>query len=144
MQTFLPYPSFIRSACVLDNKRLGNQRGETKQILITLFTGRDAWKNHPAVLMWKGYENSLCQYGIAVCSEWIMRGFKDHQFEWFNSKIDFFDLIVPPWLGLEQLHASHRSNLLRKDPKWYSQFGWTEPPYLPYYWPVKKADLEKV
>jgi hypothetical protein len=41
----------------------------------------------------------------------------------------------PPWLGLEIYHASHRSNLLRKDPVWYGKFGWIESPDLPYYWP---------
>jgi hypothetical protein len=41
----------------------------------------------------------------------------------------------PPWLGDERLHASHRSNLLRKDPEHYGQFEWTEPDDLPYWWP---------
>lgn len=44
---------------------------------------------------------------------------------------------MPPWLGDEALHASHRSNLIRKDPEWYGRFGWTEPPDLPYVWPVQ-------
>jgi hypothetical protein len=35
------------------------------------------------------------------------------------------------------LHDSHRSNLLRKDPQWYGQFGWTVPDDLPYVWPVR-------
>jgi len=43
---------------------------------------------------------------------------------------------LPLWLGNEELHASHRSNLLRKAPLWYGQFGWTEPDDLPYIWPV--------
>ncbi|MFN7881952.1 MAG: pyrimidine dimer DNA glycosylase/endonuclease V, partial [bacterium] len=33
MQTFLPSPSFAESARILDNKRLGKQRVECKQIL---------------------------------------------------------------------------------------------------------------
>jgi hypothetical protein len=43
---------------------------------------------------------------------------------------------MPPWWGDPAFHASHRSNLLRKDPVWYGQFGWAEPPDLPYVWPV--------
>jgi hypothetical protein len=43
----------------------------------------------------------------------------------------------PPWLGNESFHASHRSNLLRKDFDYYSQFKWTEPTTLPYIWPSK-------
>ena len=39
MQTFLPYPSFTRSLACLDNKRLGKQRVEAKQILMALEFG---------------------------------------------------------------------------------------------------------
>jgi hypothetical protein len=43
----------------------------------------------------------------------------------------------PAWLGDESIHASHRSNLIRKDPKFYAQYGWSEGPDLPYVWPVE-------
>lgn len=43
---------------------------------------------------------------------------------------------MPPWLGRESFHASHRANLLRKDADWYSSFGWADSPLLPYEWPV--------
>ena len=42
------------------------------------------------------------------------------------------------------MHASHRSNLLRKDPEHYMQFGWTEPPDLPYVWPVPMVKDEEI
>jgi hypothetical protein len=42
----------------------------------------------------------------------------------------------PKWLGNADFHASHRSNLLRKEPSHYSQFHWVESPDLPYVWPV--------
>ena len=65
MQTFLPYASFEDVARTLDRKRLGKQRVEGMQILNVLakppgYTG--AWANHPAVKMWRGYENALKQY----------------------------------------------------------------------------------
>ena len=41
------------------------------------------------------------------------------------------------------MHASHRSNLLRKEPAHYTQFGWTEPPDLPYVWPVPMVKDEE-
>jgi Pyrimidine dimer DNA glycosylase len=41
----------------------------------------------------------------------------------------------PAWVGDETVHASHRSNLLRKDPLFYGRYGWAEPPDLPYAWP---------
>lgn len=51
--------------------------------------------------------------------------------------IDSKQLELPPWFGLEEFHASHRSNLLRKDFAFYSRYGWIEEDSLPYYWPTK-------
>jgi hypothetical protein len=73
LQTFLPYPSFQESAKVLDNKRLNKQIIETLQIYRTLAGDSVAWKNHPAVLMWKYHHVALLQYGIACYQEWMRR-----------------------------------------------------------------------
>ena len=43
----------------------------------------------------------------------------------------------PYWFGNEKINASHRSNLLRKNPEFYGKYGWTEPDNLEYIWPVK-------
>lgn len=155
MQTFLPLPSFRDSARCLDDRRLGKQRVEAKQILIALgvpvgqHEGNPAsrWKNHPAVKAWYGFERALAHYAIAVCDEWVARGFKDtltQQFveasEWI--RLTYADIApssvagLPEWLGLPEFHASHRSNLLRKLPEHYSRFGWSEPADLPYVWPA--------
>jgi hypothetical protein len=45
----------------------------------------------------------------------------------------------PPWLGNEDFHRSHRSNLLRKYPEHYRQFWPDEPDNLPYFWPTKEG-----
>jgi len=42
----------------------------------------------------------------------------------------------PSWLGDPAFHRAHQSNLLRKDPEWYGQFGWEVKNDLPYVWPV--------
>lgn len=142
MQTFLPYGDFAKSAKVLDRQRLGKQRIECKQILHALIGTSKGWVNHPATVMWRGYEHKLCRYGIEVCREWILRGYKDRQHDYFCYWYDNLirtagsrSCLYPPWLWDEDLHASHRSNLLRKDPEHYGQFGWTEPNDLPYVWP---------
>lgn len=136
MQTFLPYPNFTDSAACLDRQRLGKQRVEVLQILRCLTYG-GGWQHHPAVKMWHGYENALADYGVAVCREWTRRGYIDTCRVKILS-VDAFtpDPQMPPWLGDQRLHASHRSNLLRKDLVWYGRFGWDEPYDLPYYWPV--------
>lgn len=148
MQTFLPYPSFLDSARCLDYRRLGKQRVECKQILQALGVPvggplRDkpsSWRNHPATRMWQGHEYSLSLYAIAVCLEWRRRGYRDtllHQF--MQVAADAPNTGRPPWLGCDEFHASHRSNLLRKLPAHYSAFGWSEPDDLPYVWPIGTA-----
>jgi hypothetical protein len=136
MQTFLPYASFTESAKVLDYKRLGKQRVEVLQLLKALHEG-GGWVNHPAAKMWRGHTDALVQYGLSICDEWIARGYKDTCREKIRGYLNMFsEFHVPLWNDDEAFHASHRSNLLRKNPEYYGQFGWTEPDDLPYVWPV--------
>jgi len=137
MQTFLPYPDFPASARCLDNRRLGKQRVETLQILNALTNPSYGWQNHPAVKMWRGAIPHLVIYGLAICEEWRRRGFNDTTTEKIAAFMpdDCEGAIPPAWLGSEPFHASHRSNLLRKEPEHYRQFHWTDGPDLPYVWP---------
>lgn len=152
MQTFLPYVGFRHSAECLDTKRLGKQRVEAKQILIALGCGvgdhagnaMSRWRNHPAVCMWRGHEGQLALYGYAVCAVWRERGYRDTLLEQFEARYRSLATLQPDsleepwWLGCTAFHASHRSNLLRKDAVYYSRFGWGEPHTLPYLWPVEE------
>lgn len=133
MQTFLPYPDFLKTARCLDYRRLGKQRVETIQILNTLYGYSNAWQGHPAVKMWKGYEHCLARYYNYIVKEWMDRGYKNTMPFAFSAPIC---IKLPPWLGNEKFHASHRSNLLRKNYDYYSKYGWNEPNDLPYVWPV--------
>lgn len=136
MQTFLPYADFTMSAAALDNSRLGNQcYRECK----TLLNG--GWRHHPASKMWQGHKGALCSYALALVDEMETRGrwkveVIDRWRRFFQTRREGLDRALPAWLGDERIHASHRSSLLRKDPSWYGQFGWTETPGLPYVWPV--------
>lgn len=138
--TFLPYKEFNKSAIVLDGRRLGKQRSESK-ILIN-----GGWPYHPISKMWANYKPALIKYTWEICKEWRNRGYKDTVYLFLiNTAFEeglisertvsaMNDLVFtePKWLGNPFLHASHRSNLLRKLPNYYSQFGWTEPDNLPY------------
>ncbi len=155
MQTFLPYSDYRKSSQCLDRQRLGKQRVEALQLLQTFMPNYQskAWRNHPARLMWKRNVISLACYGLAVCDEWLMRGYKDtcydkimslafeyaelgKPWEYYRPHIELISIEhKPEWLGREDFHASHRSNLLRKDPVWYGQFNWNEPDNLAYIWP---------
>lgn len=130
MIVFLPYADFAASARCLDSRRLGMQLVEARQI-VSILTSRPS--NRPAVLMWRGYVLALMAYADVVHAETRWRGM-------FYSHTPFAvsGFLYPPWFGDFALHASHRSNLLRKDPGYYGLFGWEEPPTLPYVWPTKK------
>src|ERR1700677_739298 len=139
MMTFLPYSDYAQSAQCLDRQRLGKQRVEAWQILRTLLGETSGWRNHPAVRMWSGCEAQLCLYGIECCNEWIKRGYEDNLRDQLQESYQMIECLadrVPLWLGSEVFHASHRSNLLRKDSDYYGLFGWTDGAELPYVWPA--------
>lgn len=141
MQTFLPYADFVKTAKVLDRQRLGKQRVEAMQILRTRAGDTSGWQHHPAVRMWSNHERWLARYGMLMCLEWITRGYNDTCYDKIHALSARFSILTfrpPEWLGRNDFHASHRSNLLRKDPQHYGQFGWREPPDLPYVWPVER------
>lgn len=163
MQTFLPYPNFYLSAQALDNKRLGKQRVEAKQILMALEYGpyqyhngekwvgcseqeyfsrpplipyrRTPWYNHPATKMWRGHERALARYGICTCLAWLRRGFKDSLYDFFDERYSAYTN-SPQWLGNGAFHRSHQSNLVRKDPTFYRPKFPDVPDDLPYVWPT--------
>lgn len=138
MQTFLPLPDFIKSAKCLDNKRLGKQRVEARQILNTIQRIKQqpnikiAWCHHPAVLMWQNYEEALKLYMNTCIEEWKNRGFK-------NTMVieNVLNIEYPWWFGYDLLHTSHRSNLLRKNFEFYKHYNWSESNDIPYFWPIK-------
>lgn len=135
MQTFLPYPSFEETAAILDYRRLGKQRVEGWQI-INIITQPDyagSWAHHPAVKMWRGYENALKLYVNVMIAEWVRRGFRN-TLAYYDIEADA--ITFPWWLGDLDFHDSHKSNLLRKFPEYYCQFHWNVPDDLPYVWPV--------
>ncbi|KAI5068023.1 hypothetical protein GOP47_0016368 [Adiantum capillus-veneris] len=94
------------------------------------------WARAPAVRMWKGYPHSLALYYNLCLIEWEARGYRNILLKPspLAGSLPTADLALPPWFGDDVLHASHRSNLLRKLPEHYSQFSWTEQPDLPYGW----------
>lgn len=153
MQTFLPYADFAATARALDSRRLGKQRVEALQVLRALTRDVYGWKNHPAVLMWAGYEEALVAYALAMCDEWRQRGHNDTVattvVEDFRAAMGMGRVrtqaelaaagCLPPWLEEESLHRSHQSSLVRKDPAHYRHLFPDVPDDLPYVWPVRAA-----
>lgn len=109
MQTFLPVNSINTSPKYLDNIRLNKQITEALQIYDTLIGKNKGWINHPAVKMWRGYEDGLLMYAYECFTEWIKRG--------GNRKATIVkpeNYNLPQWFGDERLHSSHRARLLLK------------------------------
>jgi len=155
MITFLPYPDFVKSAKVLDTRRLTNQVKETYAIWQATTDPEFGWQKHPAVIMWMGYQEALIAYGLAMVKECTARkrysefdSFfeyrfnREHTTQEFNNLSTFMEL--PPFIGDTKFHTSHRNALLVKNPRWYGDLGWVEglvalarPPKIAYFWPVR-------
>jgi len=132
MQTFLPYRDFAKSARVLDRLRLGKQRIEVLQILRAIHGLSKGWTNHPCAKLWQPHANALASYGLAICDEWISRGYKDTT----RPKIAAF-LTSPAKLPTfpASYHRAHRSLLLRKNPAHYRPHWPTLSDAIPFIWP---------
>lgn len=154
MQTFLPYDDFQASLSCLDYRRLGKQRVECYQMLKTYIPSdtKKGWRNHPVTKMWSATPRALAYYGLLACDTWIAKGYKDTTKPKIMALIneiagpvdqetlerDYLDSLnnggsfLPIWFGNKPYHDSHKSNLLRKDPVFYGQYGWDVPADLPY------------
>jgi len=152
MQTFVPYADFEASARALDPKRLGKQRVEVIQIVRALTVPGYAWSQHPAVLMWKGYEEALGRYGLTMCAVWLELGFGDTCAATIAADLETFGIpeirteaelaaagALPPWLFDAHVQESHQSSLVRKDPDFYRRLFPDVRPDLDYVWPVRSA-----
>ncbi len=150
MQTFTPYSDFSASLAVLDQKRLGKQRVEVIQIIRALTVPGYAWSSHPAVLMWKGFEEALGRYGLTACEVWLERGFGDSCAATITADLLAYGIspirsytqlaaadALPSWLFDEEVQRSHRSALVRKDPEQYRPAFGDVPDDVPYVWPVR-------
>lgn len=134
MQTFLPYPSFSKSAQVLDYRRLGKQRVEARQLVMAI-EGLNGWSHHPATKMWKRYVPALKHYHDVMIDEWESRGYINGMERFYIEEWE-----APWWLGWDRFHLSHQSNLLRKDKKYYSKY-FNIPSNLPYIWPGEENEI---
>jgi hypothetical protein len=155
VQTFLPYADFEKSARALDAKRLGKQRVETIQVIRALTREKYGWAHHPAVLMWRGHEEALGRYGLTNVDVWKELGFADTCADTIRADLATAGICdirtvtelkaaraLPPWLGSEAFHRSHRSALLRKDPEHYGALFLDVPDDLEYVWPVRSERAE--
>lgn len=118
---FIPLSDPKEIAKVLDDKRLGKQRVEAKQI-ITILSGEaksKAWSNHPAVRMWTGYLDELKYYYDCMVIEWMKRGYVNN--------MPIFDTTksskkMPWFMYCKPVLLSYQANLLRKNYDHYHKY----------------------
>jgi len=136
MQTFITHVDFKTSASHLDNKRLNKQLLEGRQILDILATRRTVggWVNHPAVLMWHGYERVFYKYLIAIKNECVSRNISVEK-NWqaieelmHKGEYNFSPNEINPWWLTNvdmvfRIIQTHRANLYKKDPEYYYDFA---------------------
>ena len=159
MQTFLPHTNTLDAARALDNKRLNKQILEGYQILKVLSgaSPSSAWRNHPAVLMWKGFEHGLWDYIRSMVDIASLRGiktennvknlnelYKKYSEDWGNEHPDFWR----DETKVMRIITTHRANLFKKDPEYYLRYQYAvSSPYnapccpdrktpCQYYWPT--------
>lgn len=106
MQVFLPYPSFISSAIVLDTRRRHKQILENAQIIRAATEPGAPWANHCVTRAWAPYTEALAEYTKALTGA-------PH----LPANIDAW------WFGHPDFHRGHRGHLYRKDPVFYARFA---------------------
>jgi len=163
VQTFLPYASFQKSAKELDSKRLNKQILECYQILKVLSSDdpKAAWRNHPAVKMWRDHEFALWNYVQAMIVEADDRGIKTDKnlsnlLELRKEKADQWGSKNPEWMSdsvlMNYVTTTHKANLFLKDQVLYPQFEdavtdeYNQPccPDCKYFWVAHYYNQQKV
>lgn len=137
MQTFLSHYCALDIARSLDDKRLNKQILECDQLLDLILGIKDnQWKNHPACRMWIDYPDVLLFYRNTMRDEWRYRGKNDSRGYRHDISVDIDNITYPPFMQDPRIILSHRSNLMKKYPQFYSKYGWMDFGLEGYYWPV--------
>lgn len=140
MQTFLPYPDFLKSAKVLDKKRCWKQVVEAKQIINILekkqflldnenpdFAKQAlktiSWGNHPAVKMWEGHIDSLQYYFNCFLDVCLIKHKIKTSYLPFDPSMDYLlgndENENIWWMGNKNFHRAMRARLIEKDREFY-------------------------
>lgn len=150
IMTYLPLQNFLETFQHMSDYDVGRQMHEAG-ITLDYIVGLGHEKlsdRYPVTRMWKGYPSALAFYHSMAIREHVMRGgrplrvaaydfyheFRIETLHYAHRKlVPVTEIEYPPWLGDEQLHASHRGALFRRNPEHYLQ--WMEDKDLPLFWP---------
>ena len=125
MQVFI-IGSPLETAKILDKRRLNKQIIECNQILNVLYGKSTSWKNHPAVLQYKGYEYWLEMYMKTL-------HYYDKGIELVNDANEEAMKHTPNFHTQEYFNQMKR-RLYTKDSNKYSQFSEFGTSDVNWYW----------
>ena len=114
MNVFVPYNEPIKVAQCLDTRRLNKQIIECEQILKAIRGASQAWKNHPATLMYSKHTDYLKHY----CE--TLRQFKNATNAEKENSLAL--KCIPPFLT-NDFCDQHKRRLFTKDNAHYKQFN---------------------
>lgn len=144
MLTLLPYADFNKVCLVLTDKDLTDCRYIGLQCFKTLipramFDLPNLTPNDPNLRMWKMYEETLCEYCMAMCCEHWSRGLSSgHTYGELcllkKYQLGTLSFRTPHWLNDNYLIESHQSYLLALNPRHYKWY-FNVPNNLPLIWP---------
>lgn len=135
VNTFFTSSNPKKTARKLDDRRLGKQRVEAKQIIDALEDRTSGWSNHICTRGWIGYTEALKDYYNIIVKEWIKRGKKNTMKLYkLEEKPEY-----PPWATCKKIQYSHQARLIQKDPVFYKKRFSPPEEYheLSYIWPAK-------
>ena len=122
----VPFNSFEWSARTLSKEDLETNMTAIYSVMRALLWGFDH-PNTPSVYAWRGSERALLAYQQISCALYINEWGGDDEY-WEITRRAFLDIVVDPmatplipprWMGYVDMHISHQSWLLRKNPEYY-------------------------
>lgn len=122
MQVFI-VGSPLETAMALDKRRLNKQIIECGQILDAL-KGAKAWRNHPCVLQYRGYEKWLTAYLNALIHyRRYAVGLRDANYLGAASIQDIVAKDLTPPFHTKEYYDQMKRRLYTKDPEHYKQWA---------------------
>jgi hypothetical protein len=114
LMTWMPYSNYTKCAECFATRDLKEMRNTVCRVLKYLQKTNPVKKIRSAEL-WRGYEQSLLRYGIAIAIECRNRNLKDTSLEFFKSQLVSAEYTKPDWVYWSRLQDSHREYLLLRE-----------------------------
>jgi hypothetical protein len=113
----------LATAMALDRRRLNKQIIECQQILDAL-RGKSAWRNHPCVLQYRGYEEWLVYYfNVLVNYRRYAIGLRDTNYLGLACIEDMMAKKLTPPFHTQEYFDQMRRRLYTKDHEHYRQWA---------------------